>query len=322
MWNKIVDWFNGLSNGLTEMQSKLLVTGIILILLWLLRRLVTRSISRTQLNPMTKYNWNKTSSYIIYIGGVIGIAFTWSNHFESFATFLGLLSAGLAIAFKDPIVNVAGWYYIIFQKPFKVGDRIQIGAEKGDVIDTNWFQFTIIEIGNWVNDEQSTGRIIHIPNSKVFSTPLANYNAGIDHIWNEIDVLITFESDWKRGKQLFLEVLLRHAPQVSDQAQKELSSSSGEYLIYYKKFTPIVYTQVKDCGVLLSLRYLCEPKQRRTSTSLIWETILDIVNDDPSLDFAYPTRRTIMLGNRNFNRPFSTDDGSDKVDMDGAMDVD
>lgn len=320
MWNKIVDWFYSLSGGLTVMQGKLLVTAIVLILIWLLRRLVTRSISRTQLNPITKYNWNKTSTYIIYLGGTIGIGFIWANHFESFATFLGLLSAGLAIAFKDPIVNVAGWYYIVFQKPFKVGDRIQVGNDKGDVIDTNWLQFTIIEIGNWVNDEQSTGRIIHIPNSKVFSTPLANYNAGIDHIWNEMDVLLTFESDWKRGKQLFLEILLKYAPKVSDKVQQDLHSSSGDYLIYYKKFTPIVYTQVQECGVLLSLRYLCEPKQRRTSTSQMWEAVLDVVNEEEALNFAYPTRRTVMLGNTNFNRPKGTDDGGDKIDMDGAID--
>ncbi|NIP82375.1 MAG: mechanosensitive ion channel, partial [Gemmatimonadetes bacterium] len=88
-----------------------------------------------------------------------------------------------------------------------VGDRIQIGAHAGDVIDQRIFQFIVLEIGNWVDADQSTGRIIHIPNGLVFREPLANYTRGMQYIWNEIRVLVTFESNWKRAKQILDEIV-------------------------------------------------------------------------------------------------------------------
>ena len=125
--------------------------------------------------------------------------------FGSVGTFLGLVSAGIAIALKDPLVNMVGWLFILIRQPFKVGDRIQIGSAAGDVIDIRLFQFSINEIGNWVDADQSTGRIIHIPNGIVFTEPQANYTAGFQYIWHEISVLITFESDWKKAKQILKE---------------------------------------------------------------------------------------------------------------------
>lgn len=111
-----------------------------------------------------------------------------------------MLSAGIAIALKDPITDLAGWVFILWWKPFEVGDRIQLEDNAGDVIVIRIFQFTIIEIGNWVDADQSMGSILHIPNSKVFLEVLANYSIGFNYIWHEIGVLVTFESDWQKAK--------------------------------------------------------------------------------------------------------------------------
>lgn len=46
---------------------------------------------------------------------------------SALSTYLGLLSAGLAIALQDPIVNLAGWLFILWRRPFDVGDRVQVG---------------------------------------------------------------------------------------------------------------------------------------------------------------------------------------------------
>src|SRR5256885_6154499 len=46
--------------------------------------------------------------------------------------------------------------FILWRRPFEVGDRIQIGPHAGDVIDLGLFQFTLNEIGAWVQDRKST----------------------------------------------------------------------------------------------------------------------------------------------------------------------
>lgn len=215
----------------------------------------------------------------------------WFSGFQSIATYLGLLSAGIAIALKDVVSNFAGWLFIISRRPFSVGDRIQIGNYAGDVIDTRVFQFTLLEIGNWVNADQSTGRIIHIPNGMVLSEVLANYSKGFQYIWNEIPVLITFESNWKKAKKILQKIADKDAEQLSKAAEKRVKEASKKFMILYSRLTPIVYTSVQDSGVLLTIRYLCEPQRRRDSEQVIWEDILEEFTKNNDIDFAYPTRR-------------------------------
>lgn len=289
-------WFEQLADGVTPIQSKIIATITIVIVLWFLQRLILRSIMKLHSDIAVRYTWRKSAAYTFYVIGIVAILFVWSNNFGDFATYLGLLSAGLAIAFQDPIVNMAGWYFILFQKPFRVGDRIEVEGQIGDVVDINLFQFTIVEVGNWVSEEQSTGRIIHIPNAKIFKSPLANYNEGLDYIWNEMKVLVTFESNWRKAKVCLQALLDEHAPNVGESAKRELQASSGEYLLYYHNLTPIVYTTVEDSGVLFTLRYLCKPKNRRTTMCFLWENILDAFQKEEDLDFAYPTRRAITSG--------------------------
>jgi small-conductance mechanosensitive channel len=142
-----------------------------------------------------------------------------------------------------------------------------------------------------VDADQSTGRVIRIPNGKIFSEMLANYSKGFRYIWNEIPVLVTFESDWQKAKEILAEIAERHAAHLSEKAQRKVREASKQFMIFYEKLTPIVYTTVKDSGVLLTIRYLCHPRQRRGTEEGIWEDILAAFARHDNIDFAYPTQR-------------------------------
>lgn len=204
---------------------------------------------------------------------------------------MGLLSAGLAIAFKDLLVNLVGWLFILIRKPLRLGDRIQIGEVSGDVIDIRIFQFSIMEIGNWVDADQSTGRIIHIPNGFVFSKFQANYTEGFEYIWHEIPVLLTFESDWKKTKKILEDILSKSSVNFSEEAAVQIKKTAKKFMIFYNKLSPIVYTDVKDSGVLLTMRFLCKARERRNVNMEIWEMVLNEFAKYNYIDFAYPTQR-------------------------------
>lgn len=161
----------------------------------------------------------------------------------------------------------------------------------GDVIDTRIFEFTIMEIGNWVEADQSTSRIIHNPNGKVFTEALANYGKGFEYIWNEISVLVTFESNWERAKEILLKIGKKHTEHLSKSAERKVKEVSKRYMIFYSHLTPIVYTSVKESGILLTIRYLCGPRRRRISEHEIWEDIVEEFSRHDDIDFAYPTQR-------------------------------
>jgi small-conductance mechanosensitive channel len=192
---------------------------------------------------------------------------------------------------QDIVKSFAGWGFILWRRPFSIGDRIQIGNYSGDVIDIRIFKFTMMEIGNWVDADQSTGRLIHLSNSMVITDAIANYGQGFQFIWNEIPVLLTFESNWQKGKEILQKIATQHAAHFSSAVEKEIKESSKRFMIFYKTLTPIVFTSVQDCGVLLTIRYLIDPRNRRTSVQAIWEDILKEFTKRKDIDFAYPTQR-------------------------------
>lgn len=286
-----MEWIQKALGLSPEVQIKIFASLVISLVLWVLYSIIVKIVWRRTENVRIRYSWGKTSGYVVIILGVFLIGRLWFKGFQSIATYLGLLSAGLAIALKDLVSNFAGWLFIISRRPFSVGDRIQIGNYAGDVIDTRFFQFTLLEIGNWVNADQSTGRIIHIPNGMVLSEVLANYSKGFQYIWNEVPVLITFESNWEKAKRILLKIANTHAEHLSKAAEKRVKEASKKFMILYSKLTPIVYTCVKDSGVLLTIRYLCEPQHRRDSEQAIWEDILKEFVQNKDIGFAYPTQR-------------------------------
>ena len=264
--------------------------AIILILVaihFIIKRIVGRQIE----DETVRYKWKKNLAYILSFLGFILIGRVWFQGMGSVATFLGLLSAGLAIALRDPVTDMAGWFFIIWRKPFDVGDRIEIGQHRGDVIDVRFFKFTILEIGNWVQADQSTGRVIHIPNHYVLRESIGNYTSDFDFIWNEIVIVVTFESNWKKAKKILRDIVQSHSEDYVADAEQQIRRAKKSYLIQYKNLTPIIYTEVVDIGVKLTIRHLSHARRRRALNQMIWEDVLEHFAREDDIDFAYNTLR-------------------------------
>ena len=271
--------------------DRLVLSLIVLTGLAVLRGVFGWIVDRRTANVRLRYRSRKLATYTVTTLGILLVGPVWFSGFGSVSTFLGLLSAGVAIALKDMIASIAGWFYILGRKPFEVGDRIAIGEHAGDVIDQRLFRFTMLEIGNWVDADQSTGRVIHVPNSLAFTATIANYTAGFKYIWNELPVLVTFESDWRYAKQILERIGKERCAHITETAAEAIRQAARSQMILYSKFDPRVWTSVTDCGVLLTLRYLCDPRQRRNSAESIWEDVLDAFAGVDDIDFAYPTVR-------------------------------
>lgn len=291
--NELSAWiqdFLGLSPAL---QGRIVTSVILIVTLWVSYKIVSNIVSEATQKWPSRYRWQKATYYTTIAIGILLIGRLWFEGIDSLATYLGLLTAGLAIALQELIVSLAGWAFILWWRPFQVGDRIQIGEHIGDVIDIRIFQFTLAEVGNWVDAEQSTGRIIHIPNARVFRDSQANYGQAFRYIWNEIPVLITFESDWQKAKGILQEIVNRHSEHLSASAEQRLRDVSRRFMIANTRLTPSIYTSVAESGVLLTMRYLCEPFERRDVAHVIWEEVLEQFARHPDINFAYPTQREI-----------------------------
>jgi len=291
-----------LANGLSwlgmapETQGKLLRSVLVVAVLLLFRSFVMRLIRRRVTDVAKRYRWSRGLTTAVGALIVVFLVSTWFSNLESLATFAGILGAGLAVAMHDTVANFAGYLFIAFRRPFEVGDRIEIDGTAGDVIDIRVLQFSMMEIGNWVDADQSTGRIMHVPNGKVLKERTASFTKGFEYIWHEVPVIVTFESDWRAAKAILEEIISAEASVVDEEVARQVRRAASRYLIYAGKMTPIVYTTVRDSGVLLTIRYLTKPKTRRGTEQRIWEEILDRFAKRDDIDLAYPTVRYYKTG--------------------------
>ncbi len=292
-------WLQVIPQSSEDAQTRILASLLVIFVLWLIKRMIQRLLRQHVTDLVRFHQWRKSVNYLHAFIVLIILGHIWLRGIKELGTFLGLLSAGLAIALHDTIANLAGWIFIVTRKPFVLGDRIEIGGTAGDVIDIRPFQFSVIEVGGRIDAEQSTGRIINVPNAKVMRDNLANFSTGFDYIWHEIPVLITFESNWKKAKELLLGIVNEKVEHLSADAEAQVRTAAMRYLIFFSKMTPTVYTSVRDSGVLLTIRYIVKPRTKRGSEQEIWEAILDSFAEHPDIDLAYPTTRFYRLDEGN-----------------------
>jgi small-conductance mechanosensitive channel len=251
------------------------------LLVWLKRRAA---------DPVLRFRVRRISGYVATSLTLLVVGALWLHGFESIATFAGLASAGIAIALKDVMASAAGWVFILWRRPFELGDRIEIDGVRGDVVDISLLQHSLMEIGNWVAGDDRTGRVLHVPNARVLSSIVANYTKGwFQHIWDELSVVITFESDWQEARRLLQGIVGANSPEAEQTAA--LRPGATAYLVMDASTQPTVFLRVQEHGIQLTARYVCDPRKRGAMRQQIWEDVLKAFAQHEEIDFAYPTQR-------------------------------
>ena len=290
--------------GLTTVERNLAISVAAILLIVLIRAVIAAVVRRRIADPEARYRSQKWVTYTLTAIAFVVLINVWLGGIDGVLAWLGIVSAGVAIALTDVLKNLAGWLFIVARRPFKVGDRIEIKGVAGDVVDIRAFRFTVLEIRNWVHADQSTGRLVHIPNGLVFTDPLANFTEGFPLIWEEQAVLVTFESDWELAEQLVRGVLESEAPDPTERKMAtQIRKAANEYFIRYTHLEPTTYVTVEDSGVLVTGRYLTAARERRTIDDRVWRGILHAFASEPTVELAYPTVRTFLPDGIRVERP-------------------
>ncbi len=277
-----------------RLLARLVVLAIVVIAILLVAHLLGEVPERFVRDEKSRYYSRKIISFFTYFAVTLSVVFALVGQFVYIGPAIGLVGAGVAIALQDVIVSLIGWFFIIGRLGISVGDRVEIDGVKGDVIDIGVFRIAMLEVGNWVRSEQATGRVVFFPNSFVFRKHFFNYHIGTRYIWDEIQVTLTYESNWRKAREAFLKIAMETVAPDIEEAEKEMRVMARRFLLRVGKLTPIVYMQMADSGVLLILRYVVPVRARRTYFDDITEKILSYMESQPDLDLAYPTRRNLQ----------------------------
>ena len=225
-------------------------------------------------NNRIKYKVLQFVKIVINVSEFLIIYLLWENNIKNVITLISFISAAITLSLKDIIFNLFAGIYIKINKPFKLEDRIEINGNKGDVINIGTFTFEILET-NEEYGNQSTGIVLTIPNSLIFSHPIKNLNKGFKYIWHEMNVNLSIDADITESKKILYKIInnIDLIKVIPTKMKNELKNNTT-YRMYFNKYDPVIYTEVKDNHIILKIRYLVNPKKARIVESYIWNEIL------------------------------------------------
>jgi len=277
---------------ITNINNKFVISGsmifIVFIISLIFQKVVNKKIKNANLRHLSR-KWIQYGSIVIII---LIMLLTWLKDPTNITTVLGFTSAGLALALHPVFLNIAGWLLIIVNKPINIGDRIEYQSIKGDVIDIQIFYTLILEVGNWVDGDQSTGRIVSIPNGKIFTENYFNTTTGFNGIWNEIKILITFDSNKEKAEKIILGIANDIMNEkILEQIKNEQVKMSKKYAIKSSKLTPISYFTIQPSGIQIELRYITLARNRRGIKTELNNKIYEAIHKSEDIEFAYPSQK-------------------------------
>ena len=260
---------------LEEKYIVLLLTSLVVIFIFRILKVLGKKVIQKITTGRREFVSNQAYQVTLNILEILVFIFLFDDYIKGLMTFISVISAAMTIALRDFILNFFCGIYIKFKKPFKVEDRIQIEDTKGDVMSISAFSFEILEVSTKEDNGQSTGIVIHYPNSIIVSKPVKNINKGFKYIWDEIVVKISLESDLENDKKEIYKIVnsLDTIKSIPKKMKNLINDVNTTNRIYFNKFEPIIYTKIVDDHVELNVRFLMHPKKARYIESVIWDKI-------------------------------------------------
>ena len=257
------------------MVGKIVVSLLVILLVIIVVRLIQRALGRYVQNSDRRYRMRKMVTFFGYLLIVFLLTLVFSDKLSSLTVAFGVTGAGIAFALQEVIASVAGWVAMSFGSLYRIGDRIQLGGIKGDVIDIGVLRTTLMECGGWISGDLYNGRIVRVSNSFIFKEPVFNYSADFPFLWDEIIMPVRYGSDYTLARGIFQEVLEEVTGDYASRSKAIWNQMTEKYRIEDLKVEPVVTLITNDNWVEYTLRYVVDYKNRRTTKDMICERVLN-----------------------------------------------
>lgn len=236
----------------------------------------------------TRSSW-KVVSYVAFFAVLVVLVFGFLGDIASTALGIGLFGAALTFAMQKPLLNLAGWIIVTYRQLYRIGDRVEIGGVKGYVIDIGLQTTELQEFGGWMPGDEFTGRIVAIPNIFIFDGPTSNYTRDFPFVWDNVELLVTYESNVDVAKELAIStanevvggIMFENFEKYRDAlAIRDLEDSLLR--------TPEVRLSFGSSGVNLSVIYLVPIDARGSIKTRLIEKLWRRFASDSRVGLAYP----------------------------------
>jgi small-conductance mechanosensitive channel len=289
--------YSFLVNRLVQLKKRytrrVLMPIFIVLIIILIYQLISRFIFPLLLKHDTLFIARRLGSYgAVLVIMLVLIAF-FLEDLKAIAAIMGIVGAAIVIALQDMCSAFAGWFVIVSSRKLRVGDRVEINGQRGEIIDIEMLRTTLIELNNWLGVDEATGRTLIIPNSFIFKSEVFNYSHVHPYIWGKVDITVTFESPPDKTYNLLFKALEDETRDAYSAAAKGGQMMERRYGTSRAIFEPHIHTVIADSGVCYSLFYAAHYRRFEAMRDRIMARVIRDVNSTAGVEFAYPTERHI-----------------------------
>lgn len=202
-------------------QFDLIASFLLLLLLWIVRKIVLRSIrSRPDLAAHYQRRLIASSRNIFLLLLVVGLVLIWAPQLRTFALSLTAVAVAVVVATKELILCLSGAVLRATTRAFAVGDWIEVGENRGEVTDHTLLATTLQEFGTGPHAYMPTGRMLIMPNSLLLTTAVRNQTALRDYTYHRFAMTLDPVPSVEETQELISDIVRRHFEPFRDQATK------------------------------------------------------------------------------------------------------
>lgn len=251
----------------------------------------------------SRYKFRKIITFIFYIILIILTFVLVAQHNKHLTLFIGLIGAGVAFALQEVVLSVAGFVSIFASNLFRLGDRVKIGENIGDVIDIGITKTTLMEVGGWITSDNYSGRIIQVPNSKIYKEDILNYSSDFPFLWDQIKFPIKYGSDLNLTEEIILKTAREILGEYTNSSKSSWANIVEKYSVENAKADPDVSYILTDNWIEFELRYIVDYKKRRHIKYILSREIYkDIVSNSDKVGLASTTFEILSVPELKFKK--------------------
>jgi small-conductance mechanosensitive channel len=220
----------------------------------------------------------KVTTWVL-VAIIVGLTFV--TELSSFATFAGLLTAGVAVAMQSVLVSIVGYFFLIGKYGIRVGDRVQIGTVSGEVIDLGLVRMHLMELSSQ-GALGATGRVVAFANSIVFqaSGGLFKQISGVNFAWRETTLALPQGADYAALKEKLFnavnDVVKKYHDEIVRQT-KEIQKTTSSGVAAEATARPQVQLRFSASAVEALVRYPVEIQHAAEIDEKVSEAMIEAI---------------------------------------------
>lgn len=233
---------------------------LILALLGIRQALISAVRRKSEVLSRDQRRWMSRIKNTIIIIGFLGIVMIWAPQLQALALSLTAVAVALVVATKEMILCLTGAFMRVTTTPFRVGDWVTVDGISGEVVDINAFSFRIQEVDIEGKSYQTTGRVIEVPNGKLFTSNIENLTFSKKYVFLDIPLTIAHG-------EISPDILLPKIEEIANEHYKPLAEDARRYNRTIEKKAgmdipdpePVVSLNTTDAGHLVYIVHAFVP---------------------------------------------------------------